>query len=134
MFGYKVENGVTAIDEDAALKIRNLYESYLLGLSLAVSAKNAGIDTYHGTVKRMITNRHYIGDEVYPPIIDADSFEKAQEELADRAKKLGRTNKVGRKKEIKIPLSFSLKHVKKHYDDPFAQAEYLYTLIKSEVV
>lgn len=82
----------------------------------------------------MITNRHYIGDEVYPPIIDADSFEKAQAELAARAKKLGRTNKAGRKREIKIPLSFSLKAVKKHYDDPFTQAEYLYTLIKSEVV
>ncbi|MFP3153367.1 recombinase family protein [Lachnospiraceae bacterium ZAX-1] len=134
MFGYKVENGVTVIDKDAALKIRTLYENYLSGLGLAASAKNAGIYTYHGTVKRMITNRHYIGDEVYPPIIDTGSFEKAQEELVIRAKKLGRTNKVGRKKEIKIPLNFSLKPVKNHYDDPFTQAEYLYSLIKSEVI
>ena len=33
-FGYRIENGVAAIDEDAAGKLRMLYANYLDGMSL----------------------------------------------------------------------------------------------------
>lgn len=133
MLGYKTENGITAIDEDAAKKIRNLYRLYLSGLSLTVSAKQAGLNAYHGTAKRILSNRRYLGDSFYPAIIDEDTFDKAQAELMKRAAKLGRLDKVTKKKEITSPVNFSVKPVKKHFDNPFKQAEYLYSLIRSEV-
>ena len=53
-FGYRIENGIAVIDEDAAGKLRKLYENYLSGLSLKDAAAKAGIDTYHGTAKRLL--------------------------------------------------------------------------------
>lgn len=133
MLGYKTENGRAVIDEAAAEKIKNLYRHYLSGLSLADAAKEAGLKTYHGTAKRILTNRRYLGDEFYPAIIDADLFDKAQEELIKRATKLGRLDKASKKKEVVIPTQFSVKPVGEHFDNPFKQAEYLYSLIGSGV-
>ena len=65
-FGYRIENGIAVIDEDAAGKLRRLYENYLSGLSLKDAAAKAGIDTYHGTAKRLLKTQHYIGDDFYP--------------------------------------------------------------------
>jgi len=133
MLGYKTENGMAVIDEDTAEKIKTLYRLYLSGLSLSVSAKQAGLKAYHGTAKRILSNRRYLGDSFYPAIIDTDTFDKAQVELMKRATKLGRLDKVPKKKEVSIPANFSIKPVKKHFDNPFKQAEYLYSLIKGEV-
>ena len=69
-YGYIIENGKAVIDETAAEKLRTLFDNYLNGMSLQTAAKAAEIETYHGTVKRIITTKHYIGDEFYPSIID----------------------------------------------------------------
>ena len=76
-FGYKIVSGKAVVDEVAAGQIRKLYENYLSGLSLENAAKEAGIKTYHGTVKKLLSNRHYLGDAFYPAIIDEDTFTKA---------------------------------------------------------
>lgn len=133
MLGYKIKNGIAVVDEVVAEKIRTLYQLYLSGLSLTVAAKETGLTTYHGTAKRILSNRRYLGDSFYPAIIDKDIFDKAQVELINRATKLGRVNKSPRKKEVTIPTRFSVKSIKEHFDDPFKQAEYIYSLIESEV-
>lgn len=133
MLGYKIEHGMAVIDEVAADKIRKLYQLYLSGLSLTLSAKQAGLPTYHGTAKRILSNHRYLGDDYYPAIIDKDTFENAQSELLGRATKLGRLDKAPKKKELVAPMKFSVKPVSKHFDNPFRQAEYLYSLIESEV-
>ena len=56
-FGYRIENGVAVIDEDAAGKLRMLYDNYLGAMSLMnaaysnkkdIRAKVAGmVTTYH---------------------------------------------------------------------------------------
>ena len=133
MYGYKIENGLIAVNEDTANKIRTLYDLYLSGLSLTKSAKQAGITSYHGTAKRILSNHHYLGDSTYPAIVDKDTFDKAEEELLKRATKLGRLERVSKEKEIIIPTQFNVKPIKEHFNDPFKQAEYLYSLIESEV-
>ena len=80
-FGYRIENGIAVIDKDEAGKLRKLYENYLSGLSLKDAAAKAGIDTYHGTAKRLLKTQHYIGDDFYPAIIDEMVFQNAQVEL-----------------------------------------------------
>lgn len=59
-----------------ANKIRKLYENYLSGMALAKAAAAAGIETYHGTAKRLMENRHYLGDDFYPAIIDQETYDK----------------------------------------------------------
>lgn len=80
-YGYKIENGKAVIDEPAAIQIRNLYTNYLNGMALVAAAKASGIDTYHGTVKRLLQNRHYIGDDFYPAIIDITTYQKPMQKL-----------------------------------------------------
>lgn len=132
-YGYRIENGVAVIDEEAAGKLRKLYENYLLGLSLKDAAAEAGIDTYHGTAKRLLKTEHYIGDDFYPAIIDETVFQNAQDELIKRAAALGRLNRTPKEKPITIPRHFTVENITKHYDNPATQAEYIYSLIESEV-
>ena len=50
--GYRIENGIAVIDEEAAAKVRQLYKNYLGGLSLTNAAKEAGINALHAGSKR----------------------------------------------------------------------------------
>lgn len=132
-FGYYIVGGVAVIDETAAATVRNLYKNYLSGLGLNAAAKEAGLDTYHGTAKRIMCNRNYLGDEFYPAIIDAEIFEQVQQELTKRAAKLGRLDLKPKEKIIKVPTRFSIDEIIEHLPDPILQAEYIYSLIRSEV-
>lgn len=132
-YGYRIENGIAVIDEDAAGKLRKLYENYLSGLSLKDAAAEAGIDTYHGTAKRLLKTQHYIGDEFYPAIIDEDVFQKAQEMITIRAAALGRLNRTPKEKVLTAPTVFTIRDIKRHFPNPAEQAEYIYSLIESEV-
>ena len=133
-FGYRIEGGKAVIDEVAAGQIKKLYENYLSGLSLENAAKEAGIKTYHGTVKKLLNNRHYLGDAFYPAIIDEDTFTKAVLEGDRRSEKLGRNNRVPAPKVRKIPTRFTfIESIAIQGVTPAEQAEYLYSLIESEV-
>ncbi len=132
LFGYYIKDGKVFIDEPAAEKIRLLYKSYLSGLTLENAAKEAGIKAYHGSARHIMQTRHYLGDDFYPAIIDVDTFAKTAQEMDRRKIKLGRTNRIKPAPVRKAPVNFHLGEVKDYYDDPAAQAEYLYSLIESE--
>jgi len=133
-YGYRIENGAAVVDDNQAEKIRKLYENYLSGMALAAAAKAAGIETYHGTAKRLMENRHYLGDDFYPAIINQETFDKAEAERLHRAEKLGRLNKKRTVKPVTTPTRFHLAPATERFMSPKLQAEYLYSLIESEVV
>lgn len=81
----------------------------------------------------MLQNKRYLGDEYYPAIIDPDIFAAAEAERIRRAEKLGRIREPKAKKEIAYPTSFRISEGKEHFDDPFQQAEYAYSMIEMEV-
>ena len=89
-YGYRIENGKAVVNEEQAAQIRKLYEGYLNGMALMEAAKAAGLKLYHGSAKRMMQNRHYLGDEYYPAIIDQNTYDMLLAELQKRAKALGR--------------------------------------------
>lgn len=131
-YGYQIEDGIAVIDQEAAGKLRRLYENYISGMSLKTAAAKAGIETYHSTAKRLMMTRHYLGDDFYPAIIDEEIFHKAQEELSQRAA-LCRMNRDTQKKTLKTPTRFTIREIEKHFANPAAQAEYMYSLIDCEV-
>lgn len=133
-YGYVIENGVAVIDEEKGEVVRKLYQGYLRGLSLSVAAKEAGIETYHGTAGKMLRNKRYIGDDYYPPIIDKETFEKVEKERVRRAEKLGRVFEPKEIPKVNTPTRFMVGEVIQKYANPFKQAEYAYSLIESEVV
>ena len=131
-FVYRIENGIAVVDEKTAAKLKMLYTNYLSGMALIKAAKEVGIDTYHGTVSKMLANRRYLGDSFYPQIIDAETFHAAQAERKKRAKSLGRDHFVSEPHVLEVPTEFSIRPAIQHFDDPQEQAEYIYSLIESE--
>ena len=101
--------------------------------SAAGAAAAAGIEAYHGTAKRLMENRHYLGDDFYPAIIDQETYDKAAAIRLERAGKLGRLNRKKNAKPVAPPTGFRMLAAEQHYEDPRLQAEYLYSLIESEV-
>ena len=132
-YGYRIENGKAVVDEIASEKVKYLYKGYLEGLSLMDAAKEAGIQCHHATAAKMLQNKHYLGDEFYPPIIDEDTFEKAKTERRKRAEKLGRVWNQKEEAQVDSEMKFKAKPLEEKYDNPFKQAEYAYSLIESEV-
>lgn len=107
-YGYSIENGCATIKEDEANKIRKLYENYHSGMALAKAAAAAGIETYHGTAKRLMENRHYLGDDFYPAIIDQETYDKA---AAIRFERAGETLQAEQEKECETrSVSYRLSH------------------------
>ena len=131
LYGYMIQDGKAVIDQPAALKLKELYKAYLSGLSLIDAAEKAGIKRYHSTVAKMLTN---LGDDYYPQIIDNDIFEQVQAEKLKRAQMLGKIKKPSPKINVIKQFRFSMPTPEQLYDDPFRQAEYVYSLIESEVI
>ena len=132
-FGYRIESGKAVIDEAAATQIRDLYKNYLSGLSLTNAAKEAGLNLLHSGAKRMMQNRHYLGDGFYPAIIGQASFDAVSAELNKRSTQLGRNDRYIAPTAKKPPTAFRLGDITENYENPVSQAEYLYSLIESEV-
>ena len=85
-YGYKIVNGGAVIDEEEAAQVRKIYDGYLGGLSLTGAAKAAGLELKHRSVRVMLENRRYLGDEYYPAIIDPDTFRAFEAERLRREK------------------------------------------------
>jgi len=133
-FGYTIQNGRAVINEEEAVKIKKLFKVYLSGLSLSEAAKNAGIKRCHTSIARMLSDKRYVEDKFYPPIISRDTFEEVQLERRRRAEALGRIYDHKGNEEKYLNFRFYASMPDKLYDDPFQQAEYAYSLIKSEVI
>lgn len=132
-YGYRIVDGKAVINETAATQVRELYKNYLSGLSLTNAAKDAGLDLLHSGAKRMMRNMHYLGDDFYPTIIDKESFDAVEVELNKRSTKLGRNDRYNAPKAKRPSTAFRLGDITENYENPIRQAEYLYSLIESEV-
>lgn len=132
--GYRIKNGRAEICESEVRQIKEIYSGYLSGLGYIESARKAGLKMNHGCVKRLMRNRHYLGDDSYPAIIDRELFDAAEQERQRRSKALGRDHKTKLLSDhVDIPVRFVLKTAKRKILDPFEQAEYIYSLIEREV-
>lgn len=131
-YGYRIVDGKAEIDEKRAETVRMLFDGYISGLSLKTAAENAGLNIFHGSVGKMLRNKHYLGDDYYPQIIDKVLFDKAEQVRIERAQKLGRIKELKPSSKPLADTKFSLGTVSIKFDDPFKQAEYAYSLIESE--
>lgn len=94
IFGYEVVDGEFKINKEEARHIKAIYRNYLLGYSLQNAAKHEGLNFQHGTVGRILSEKRYLGTDVYPKILDEELFEQAQLERDKRKKALGRNYPV----------------------------------------
>lgn len=119
---------------EEAEQIRQIFTGYISGLSLIEAAKNAGLTMTHSSAKRLLQNKHYLGDEFYPAIVDEKTFHAAEAEHQHRLEIMGRNYyKTGTTPaELPVKTRFSMKPVMKKLTNPYEQAAYIYSLIESE--
>ena len=128
--GYKMANGTAVTEQTEAQKIKELFKLYLDGKSLQTAGKLAGIKACHARIGNMLKNTKYMGDGYYPQIIDKETFTAVQNL---RAQKADTWKARIRKKEVLpiiFPTSFTMGIPDKLSDDPFLQAEYMFSLIE----
>lgn len=127
-YGYKMVDGTIIPDEEQARKVRQIFSDYASGLSLKQTGDRAGLGLPHTSIGLMLRNERYTGNEIYPRLIDPDLFRKVQE----RREKRGRPHRRGSKeKPVRYKATYKLDYVPRRYDDPYRQAEYAYSLIKT---
>lgn len=130
-YGYRIINGAAVIDKEQAAQVKELYEAYLSGMGYIDAARSVGLEMAHGSVKAVLQNRYYLGDDFYPAIIDRETFDAAEAERLRRIKSWGRKWEKKPQEEKGIPTSFRLGAVAQKYKDPYKQAAYAYSLIES---
>lgn len=131
-FGYTMADGVIQIVPEEAKKLKQMCKSYLSGQSMVGAAKSAGLKVSHGWVKRVMLNPRYLGNEYYPPILTQETQDAIRSELQRREEKQGDRGKRLAEEPEPIPTKFYMKQETQAYEDPYQQAEYLYSLIESE--
>ena len=134
-FGYRIAGGKAVINEEEAEVVRTVFLEYLKGASLSECSRASGFGRKHSATGRILMNEKYLGDDFYPQIIDEETFRKTSEERHRRASELGRIRDYSRqsKRETK-EYAFSLGKVKQKYEDPFRQAEYIYSKVEMEEI
>ena len=132
-YGYKIEKGKAVIDEAQAEQVRMIYKGYLSGLAYVAAAEAAGLTLLHPGVKKMLQNKRYLGDKYYPAIIDQETFDRAEAERFKRQRTMGRIFPDKPVEECRPATKFIMPKAGKIFNDPFKQAEYVYSLIESEV-
>lgn len=133
MYGYELKNGRLAVKRKEANRIRKIFRLYIEGNSLDRCAKECGLSFAHSQVKNILTNKKYMGNEFYPAIIDKETFQKAGEEIAKRTKTRQSKPTVQDKPSIATPKHFVFLPAFEKFENPFAQAEYIYSLIEGKV-
>ena len=132
MLGYKIISGKAVIYTAEAEQVKGLFENYISCGSLSATAKATGLSLAHPSVKRILQNPRYKGDNFYPRIVDEGVFDKVQEMLEGKAR--SSNSKKGRKSRTLPPLpscfAFRTDIEDCFPDDPAIRAEYLYSMIE----
>jgi len=98
--GFRMRNGKIYIEEEKAKVVREVFADYLSGISTYAIAKeltakgvpnaNNKPSWNHGSVGKILENIKYLGDEMYPQMIETEIFEQVQNRRQEQRKKLGR--------------------------------------------
>lgn len=128
-YGYRLENGTPLVDPEKADAIRRMMTLYLSGASIPAAGKAAGIVLSPSALGALLGNRVYLGDEVYPPLIDQALFERVQEERQRRVPPPGAHRSPPRIAPIESRFTFL--PCSDLPEDPRLRAQTLYTCIIS---
>lgn len=95
-FGYCMENAGVGIDENEAAAVQEIFEQYVAGKTLKQICdhlNDEGIPYYESNpvwnkpmVHRLLGNPKYVGDDIYPRIIEPELFEAAASQANSRQK------------------------------------------------
>ena len=105
-YGYEMRNGSIEMNMEQRKVVEGIFQDYVSGNSIhqiykrlngqGIPSPNNG-NWSHGAVGRLLGNKRYLGDELYPQIISLEMFQTAQKLRELNCRKLGR-DKISRAK------------------------------------
>jgi hypothetical protein len=129
-YGYRIENGLAVIEGNEARVLQQAYEFYLNGDSLQVISDRLSINRSHSGMLNLLADKRYLGTDFYPSLINKELFEQVQ--MAHQERKQLHSRPLLPVKPTKVCTDFEMEPIVQHLDDPYAQAQYVYTLIKEK--
>lgn len=129
-YGYIISNGEINVDEQQARQVRDFFNIYLEGVGLQEAGNRSGINKSHPFMKRILMNEVYLGNEIYPKIIDEDTFFQADLEQERRIQFLKKRKAIKAPEAKIVPTKFEFGKVTEKYADPFKQVQFAYSKIK----
>ena len=99
--GYKMVDGKIQINETKEKIVKKVFKDYISGVSTYGLAKeltemgflnaNNKPSWNHGSIGKILENTKYLGDDLYPQMIEKEQFEQVQNRRKERCQTLGRT-------------------------------------------
>lgn len=129
-YGYRIENGLAVADENESKTLQKAFEFYINGDSLQAIANNLGINRYHSGILNLLVDKRYLGTDFYPSLISKELFDQVQ--MAHQNRMHQHSQPALSVKPTKVYTDFEMEPIVQHLDDPYAQAQYIYTLIKTK--
>ena len=129
-YGYRVENGRAVIDEKEAQNVQQAFQMYLSGKSLRSISRCLGINRQFCGISRLLEDQKYMGTNFYPKIIERTLFEEVQKVRQQSRKKYTRRTRESAK--AKVFTSFRMAPAVQQMQDPFEQAQYVFSLIEAK--
>ena len=132
MLGFKIISGKAVIHTAEAEQVKGLFENYISCGSLSAAAKATGLSLAHPSVKRILQNPRYKGDNFYPRIVDEGVFDKVKELLEGKARASNSKKEWKPRTVPPLPSCFAFRTDIEDcfHDDPAIRAEYLYSMIE----
>ncbi len=101
--GYQMRDGKMGFDEERAKIVKKVFTDYLSEKSTHIIAKeltekgvlnaNNKPSWNHGAVGKILENIRYLGDEMYPQMIETEVFEQVQSRRKEQRERFGRVIK-----------------------------------------
>jgi len=129
-YGYRIENGLAVVDESESKAVKQAFEFYLNGDSLQGISDKLGINRSHSGMLNLLTDKRYIGTDFYPSLINKELFDQVQK--AHQERKQLHNRPLLPVKPTKVCTDFEMEPIVQHLNDPYAQAQYVYALIKEK--
>ncbi|QWT17701.1 recombinase family protein [Collinsella sp. zg1085] len=131
-FGYIIENGHIKINPVQARQLKVLFESYRDHQGLSRAGKDAGTTLTHSRIAHILADQRYLGDDIYPAIIDQQLFDAVQDKRRTLKEKHHMTGWRKEKHTPNIPTVFHIRPEQEHFENIREHVQYIYTLIESE--
>lgn len=98
--GYRMQDGKIYPEQEKVRVVRKIFQDYLSGTSTYTIAKeltakgilnaNNKASWNHGSIGKILENNKYLGDSLYPQIIETELFEQVKNRRKEQCQKLGK--------------------------------------------
>ena len=91
VYGYQFIDGMLQADQEQSRMVQEIFEAYNRGVPVSrLKDHIEGLEIHRVKLSDMLSDRRYMGNEIFPKIIDQELFEAVQQKKKERLKAIGK--------------------------------------------